>query len=295
MPDDHALLPGRGLAASRALRQAVVFQGVGLHTGAAATLRISPSDEAGIVFSREDCAGSVVPARVEFSAGSARRAALASGGVRIESVEHVLAALHGAGIWRARLALDGPEVPALDGSAAPFYQALLAASEPGGAPPAALEVRRLARAVEGRSAAVLLPAASTRVSARVDLRGRAFRVRDFAPERFADVAWARTFVYAEEVAGLWRQGLARGGSLDNAVVFGATDPLNVGGLRADDEPARHKVLDALGDLALLGAPLRGHLVLVRPSHRLTVALLRDALRSGAIGQFRPSPARPSLA
>jgi UDP-3-O-[3-hydroxymyristoyl] N-acetylglucosamine deacetylase len=184
------------------------------------------------------------------------------------------------------LRLHGPEVPALDGTAAPFYRALMGHSERADTewPVPVWTARRPISLRRGRSAVALLPADRFCVSGRFDVRERVLRLRRISADRFAEIMSARTFAYAEEVESLRHAGLATGGSLDNALVLTGRNaqPLNAGGLRYPDEPLRHKMVDAFGDAALLGAPLHGHLICVRAGHRLVLEFLRQCVERGTL-------------
>jgi UDP-3-O-[3-hydroxymyristoyl] N-acetylglucosamine deacetylase len=216
--------------------------------------------------------------------------------VTVSTVEHLLAALFALGIFDAEILLDGPEVPALDGSAAPFARALLAASRPVARSGPIWRVVRPVICTRGASACRLFPGGGLTIDCRIDFAHPAVgrqRVRlDVARQelflrRFAP---ARTFGFLEEAAALTGLGLARGATLRSALVFGPAGPLNRGGSRFRDEPVRHKLVDALGDLALLGAGLSGVVRLERSSHRLVHQALRRGIADGALVR-EPAPGR----
>ncbi len=275
-------------AVRRTLARPASFAGVGLHSGVEARLRVEPAPAGqGLVFVRADLPGAPrVPVAVEAVVDTRLATTLGRNGVRVGTVEHLLAALLGAGVDDATLVLHGPEVPALDGSAAGFARAfaeagLLArdAPRPPLRLPAPIELR------EGARRARLLPADRLEIDVRIDFPAPVGAQRcAFALEPGAfsrELAWARTFGFLRDVEALRRMGLAKGGSLDNAVVFTEDGPLNEGGLRAPDEPARHKALDLLGDLALLGRPLLARVEVERPGHGFTAALARAVLAARA--------------
>lgn len=251
------------------------LEGVGLHTGAACRARITLAPPGhGLAIRRADRGGA--PARLSpaMVVETERRTVLAVGGDRVETVEHLLAAIAGMGVWDALVEVEGPEVPALDGSALPFVRALLSLGPPGPAP----EPIRLGRALSlerGASSAVARPSPCLSVSCTVRFDHPAIGEQRaaFRGSRHgfrARVAPARTFGFLDEVMALRAKGLARGGSLESALVFDREGPM--GPLRLPREPARHKLLDALGDLALLGRPLAARVRLDQPGHGLTCAL-----------------------
>lgn len=270
------------------------FCGVGLHSGRHTRMVIHPAAPgSGIVFQRPFCGRDVtIPARLDRVRPSARRTVLARGRATVSTVEHVLAALGGLGIHDAVIQLDGPEVPIMDGSAAPFARALLRASEPASSGPAAWIVGRSVHAREGAAGCHLLPASRLEIWCQVDFRqatGRATAGRQCLRHEQQDartfvrrLAPARTFGFLKEAALLRQAGLARGAGLGSVLVFHDEGVLNPEGTRFADEPVRHKVLDALGDLALLGAPLLGKIKLVRCSHVMLTSTLRGAIQKGML-------------
>jgi UDP-3-O-[3-hydroxymyristoyl] N-acetylglucosamine deacetylase len=271
----------------RTVAKRVSCTGVGLHSGKPATLTLAPAPaDAGITFVRMDL-GVEIPARNEFVADTTLSTNLAKDGARIHTVEHVLAALHGMGIDACRIEVDGPEIPVLDGSAAPFValvrevgvqtlragKRFLVVDQP-------IEIR------DGDKVARLDPADGFSVEFTADfnhplITNQAFRVdvTDRAFER--EVARARTFCFRKDIERMQAAGLARGGSLANAVVVDEFSILNPEGLRYSDEFVRHKVLDAIGDLALLGMPVVGALTAVKSGHALNQALVKKVLAEGA--------------
>jgi UDP-3-O-[3-hydroxymyristoyl] N-acetylglucosamine deacetylase len=271
----------------RTVRRTVEIEGVGLHSGSDARVRILPAPaDHGLVFSRRDLGGATVEATPEAIGDSSLATTLSCDGVSVGTVEHLLAALRGLGIDNARIEVDGPEIPILDGSSAPFVTALRAAG--GGAVQRAarrtLAVRRPISIRDGERAILALPARDFRISYAIDFPHPAIGYQAVAlsvdEEVFASsIAPARTFCLLRDVQAMRASGRARGGSLDNAVVVG--DEGIVGGaLRFRDEFVRHKVLDLIGDLALLGAPLLAHVVVFKGGHRLHAQLVRR-LRAGA--------------
>ena len=192
---------------------------------------------------------------------------------------------------RQREVGGGEEVPVLDGCAAAWVESITDTGLSSQSDPRrAAVVLRPFEIVDGPRRAQLLPADETVLDISIDFEHAMSVVSSSAHAHTgylrAGVAWARTFGFERHVPAMRRMGLVRGGSLDNALVFSEDGVLNTGGLRATDEPVRHKMLDALGDLALLGAPLKGRLEAERPGHGLIVGLLRAALDAGDVMEFR---------
>lgn len=260
------------------LRVPAVFRGVGLHTGQAAVVTISPAAvESGITFLLAD--GIEVPALAEYVVDTSRATVLGREGVTVSTVEHLLSALTGLGVTNAVISVEGPEVPVLDGSALPFVRAIQEAGLlPQGRPVREFRLPELHLA-EGESRLSFLPGEGFSVEVTIDFRppiGWQRFVGTLPPDRYErEIAPARTFGYLDEVEALRARGLAIGGSLENAIVFDANGPLRP--LRVADEPVRHKVLDLLGDLTLFGAALCGKVVAHKSGHRLHARAVR-ALR-----------------
>ena len=266
----------------RTLRREVACTGIGLHSGRPVRLRLRPAPaEHGIRFRRTDV-GVEIPATLPHLAGQDHATTLRHDGVSIGTVEHLLAALCGLGIDDVLVEVDGPEVPVLDGSAAPFVILL---HEAGQRPLAVqrlhLKVLETVEVVQGAKRARLVPAEHFEVRYTIGfdhplLRHQSLSLR-VTPRTFTEsVAPARTFSFLREVEMLRKSGLALGGSLENAVVIGETGVLN-NKLRFEDEFVRHKVLDAIGDLALLGHPLVGRLEATKAGHALHAAVARKLL------------------
>lgn len=269
------------------ISRAVAFAGVGLHTGVPTSARILPAaPDAGIAFRRTDV-GVEIPASVENVVETAYATVLGAGGARISTVEHFLAALYGMDIDNAVVEVDGPELPILDGSALEVSRKIAAA----GAVEQAVR-RRFLRVLENDrirrngSMVAMSPSVDLEILVTVDFPGTAIGRQwarlSLSPEAFLrDIAPARTFVLREQIEALRAAGLAKGGSLDNAIVVEGDTVHNSEGLRFRDEFARHKLLDLLGDLALLGRPLRASLFAVRPGHTVNHALTEFLARARA--------------
>jgi UDP-3-O-[3-hydroxymyristoyl] N-acetylglucosamine deacetylase len=275
----------------RTLKAPIGCVGTGLHSGRRVTLTLRPAAVGtGIVFRRADL-GRDIPALFDRVVDTRLCTAIGEGEARIATIEHVMAALAGAGVDDAVVEVDGPEVPIMDGSAAPFLFLIdCAGIVATAAPRAAIEVLRPVRVEEpGGAFAELLPGREPALDAEIEIDfpntaiGRQALSMRLSPLAFRDgLADARTFTLAEDVARLRAAGLAQGGSLANAVVVDGPLVLNPGGLRRPDEFVRHKMLDMVGDLALAGAPIRGRFRGARSGHALNNRLLR-ALFADAAG------------
>lgn len=274
--------PRRGVL--RRVRRA----GLGVHSGAPCTVELAPAPAgAGIVLHTP---GGAVPALLSHIESGFQRTLLRAGHAQAETVEHLLAACWALGVDDLCVHMDAREVPILDGSAAPWVAALEAAGlfENGGEMVEPLRVRRRIEHREGPRRIALEPAEALVLVLRIVFAepgiGRQSGVFRLSPQRFArDLAPARTFGPARALPALQAQGLVRGASLANTAAFQDGRVLNPGGLRFADEPLRHKALDLVGDLALLGRPLLARVEAEQPGHALTHAVLRKALAAGALG------------
>lgn len=264
------------------IRQPIHCTGIGVHGGRRVTMTILPAAvDHGIVFHRADiCRDTTaerarVPARWDRVSDTRLCSVLSNGeGASVGTVEHIMAALAGCGIDNALISLDGPEVPIMDGSAAPFVFLLqcagIAAQE---GPRHVIRVLKPVEVAEGDGARVRLdPADEFSVDMTIDFPSPAIaqqhrHYRGYNGTFIDSIAEARTFGFLHEVEALRAAGLARGGSLDNAIVVAGDRIMNEGGLRYDDEFVRHKILDAVGDLYLAGAPLLARFTGHRSGHR----------------------------
>jgi UDP-3-O-[3-hydroxymyristoyl] N-acetylglucosamine deacetylase len=281
-------MAGEGVQ-QRTLRRALTIEGVGLHSGAKVTLRLLPSAaNTGLFFVRTDLAHQpAIPVQARFVTDTALATTLGRDGVKVGTVEHLLAALQGLGVDNLRMEIDGPEVPIMDGSAAPFAQRM---AEAGlrllGEPRKFLVIKRAVTVSEGDKHATFAPARRLRIDCTIDFKHPLISDQQFTMEFddrtfLRDVAPARTFGFLRDVDKLRSLGLARGGSLDNAVVVDDFSILNPGGLRFPDEFVRHKLLDALGDVALLGFPVIGALTAFKTGHALNQKLVTQVLADPA--------------
>ncbi len=274
----------------RTVAKRVSCAGVGLHSGRPARLTIAPAPpDAGVTFVRTD-RGVEIPALAANVVDTTLSTNLASGGVRVSTVEHVLAALTGMGIDDCRVEVDGPEVPILDGSAAPFVALIHEAGVK--TLPVGKRFLLVQKPVEVREkdrSARFEPAESLSIDFTADFHhplvtDQTFRFAFSDREFEREVARARTFCFLRDIEKMRAMGLARGGSLENAIVIDEFSILNPEGLRYPDEFVRHKVLDALGDLALAGMPIIGAFRAHKSGHALNQALVTKVL--GDPGAFR---------
>jgi len=264
------------------LRKSISCAGIGLHSGSEIHLTLHPaSADSGISFVRSDLAGLAIPARYDLVTDTFLGTSLARDGVaQVATVEHLMAALWGCGVDNVVVELDGPEVPAMDGSSEPFVFLIECAGiEELEALRRSIRVLRPVSVDDGDKRIALHPAEALSVQFEIDFDNPVVGRQAFnfvgADGLFkTDLSRARTFGFEAEVAAMREAGLARGGSLDNAVVVGADRVLNEDGLRFRDEFVRHKVLDCLGDLFLAGARIIGRVEAVRAGHRLNNELLQ---------------------
>ncbi len=266
------------------LKSAATFMGLGLHSGAPVRMVVRPaSADYGIWFRRTDLVSGdvMVPARWDAVVASKLCTLIANdAGVTVSTIEHLMAALAGCAIHNALIEIDGPEVPILDGSAVPFVEGFLAR----GIREQAAQVRaiRILQAVEVREGAAIArfdPADMLEIDFRIEFDDAAIGTQEKSLNMsngafVRELCDSRTFCRQIDVDAMRANGLALGGTLDNAVVFAGDRILSPGGLRHADEPVRHKMLDALGDLALAGAPILGRYTGLRSGHALTNRLLR---------------------
>jgi UDP-3-O-[3-hydroxymyristoyl] N-acetylglucosamine deacetylase len=271
----------------RTLKSLISASGVGLHTGqkARVTLRPAPPDT-GVVFRRVDLEPPVdIPARADLVGDTRLASCLVREGVRISTVEHLMSALGGLGVDNAYVDIDAPELPIMDGSASPFVLLIQQAGiEEQAAPKRFLRVKRKVEVREGDKWARLEPHEGFRLLFSIEFKHPVIErstqsvAIDFAETSYLkEIARARTFGFMHEVEDLHERGLARGGGLENAVVLDEFRVLNAEGLRFADEFIRHKLLDAVGDLYLLGRPLLAAFSAHKSGHGLNNKLVRALL------------------
>ena len=273
------------LKQQQTIRQMISCEGIGLHSGHQVSLTLHPAPAGtGIVFVRTDIEGEAAKIPARFDAVSDTRLSTTIQnrfGTSISTIEHVMSALYGLDVDNAYVLVSGPEVPIMDGSSQSFADMI---AKVGLAPQnglrRAVRILKEIRVQEGDAWATLTPAQDFQIELEIDFskRGLASQKARFTPsqESYLDViSTARTFCFEEDVVMMRQAGLALGGSLDNAVVIGSGDQvLNEDGLRFDNEFVRHKILDAVGDLGLAGAPILGHFAGFKSGHRVNNLLLR---------------------
>ena len=278
----------------KAIKSPVTFTGQGIHTGATVGMTIGPaSADYGIWFKRTDLVvgDAMVLARWDAVVPSKLCTLIAnSSGTSVSTIEHIMAALAGCGIHNALIEINGPEVPILDGSAMQFVEGILAKGiRPLSAPLRAFRILKTVEVQDGLAWARLEPAERMEMDFHIDFTdaaiGRQSRRMSLANGAFVrELCDSRTFCRQADVDPMQANGLALGGTLENAVVVDGERVLTPGGFRHSDEPVRHKMLDAVGDLCLAGAPILGRYVGNRSGHAMTNRLLRalfadpDALR-----------------
>jgi UDP-3-O-[3-hydroxymyristoyl] N-acetylglucosamine deacetylase len=269
------------------LAQPASLAGVGVHTGTEArvTLRPAPADS-GVVFIRTDIQDrdNRLTAQGEAVVQTRLGTVLGNGaGVTLSTVEHLLAVFNALGVDNAVVEVDGPEMPIMEGSSQPFVDLVDAAGRRAqDVPRRYIEILEPIQEVEGEAEARLVPAPRFEVAFEIDFKSAAIGRQkiDLAVNEASfrtEIAGSRTFGFAHEVEALRKMGLARGGSLENALVYDGDVLLNPEGQSRPDEPVRHKALDAIGDLYLLGAPLLGRYEGVRAGHGVNNALVRALL------------------
>lgn len=278
----------------RGIASAISCEGIGLHTGMNVRLRFLPSEPgSGILFHRTDL-GAVIFARYEYVVESRLCTTICDPtqpGASVATIEHLMAALGGVGIDDVVIEIDGPEVPILDGSAAEFVFLLRCAGiVETDASMQIIEVLKTIRVVEGRASAELCPSeagsAGLAMALSIDFPDKVIGRQELSLQLddltfVTELARARTFARVSDIETARAAGLARGGSLANAVVVDGGNVLNREGLRWDDEFVRHKLLDVVGDLALAGAPIHGRFVGTRTGHRLNNLLLHELFADNA--------------
>lgn len=272
------------LVSQRTITAPIVFVGIGLHSGRRVTMRLHPAGaDHGISLRRRDLPVNEQLFRVRWQDVADTKLCTTLGNSarqQVATVEHLLSALSALGVDNLAIELDGPEFPVLDGSAMPFVEAICSVGfDDLGAPREAIVIRRPVRLQQGGSWAELLPALTQRVTVSIDFNEQAIGMQSMSfelnPSIYRDeIAPARTFGFAEQIMQLRRQGLALGGSIKNAILLRDGRVENLEGLRFPDEFVRHKVLDVIGDLSLVGAPIIGHYRGHRPGHRLNTELLQ---------------------
>jgi UDP-3-O-[3-hydroxymyristoyl] N-acetylglucosamine deacetylase len=257
------------------LRNTLRFEGIGLHTGERATVEVRPAQaDDGISFV---LGATRVPAEPEYVIDTSRATVLGRDGATVSTTEHLLSALFAMGVSNAEVHVRGPEIPAGDGSSAEFVAAIAQCGlESQSRPRKVLEPQTPFWVSSGDRMIAAFPSRTFRVRFVADFPapiGTQYFDDEIDAERYrTEIAGARTFAYLHEIEALWARGLGRGGSLENALIFTADGPMQP--LRWPNEAVRHKVLDLIGDFALLGAWPRCEIVAIKSGHELHAAIAR---------------------
>jgi UDP-3-O-[3-hydroxymyristoyl] N-acetylglucosamine deacetylase len=278
----------------------VTLNGIGLHTGVPVSVRLLPAPaRQGIVFRRTDLDGFEIEARARNVARLSYATSLMKRGVLISTTEHLLSALTGAGVDNVTIEIDNLEVPILDGSALPFARAIAQAGlRQQRARRRYAKILKPVEVVEGNKRIAVYPGDGLSVEYHIFFPHPLIADQEFsfsleAASYQAEIAPARTFGFAAEVEMLRKNGLVRGGSLENAIVLTQDGVMNPEGLRFEDEFCRHKILDLIGDLVMLGHPIIGHVVADRAGHAMHYALVAQLLRDKSAWELTTSLPRAS--
>lgn len=285
----------------RTLKNAVTIEGIGVHSGAPARITLRPAaPDTGIIFIRTDLEGRPeIPARSGYVHSTQMATTLAKGSAKVATVEHLMSALYGLGVDNVLAEIDGPEMPILDGSSMRFFEAIRDAGiQTQEVARTRIVLKKKVQLRVGDKWAVAEPSEGFDVKVSIEWDHPAIGYQEFhyveGETRFEDVGAARTFGFLGEVEMLKKMGLARGGSLENAIVLDESKVLNPDGLRFPDEFVRHKVLDALGDFKLAGTHFVGSFRMHRPGHelhtRLVEKILSDPANYDLVTTVRPAAA-----
>ena len=266
------------------LKNSIYCSGTGLHSGARVALSLHPAKpDTGIVFRRADIGGPDAEISARYDQVSDTRLCTKvtnDAGISVSTVEHLMAALAGCQLDNVIVEINGPELPIMDGSAEPFVFLIDCAGVVAqDMPRRAIRILKPVAVTDGNSSARVEPWTGSTINIELEFEsaviGRRTMFFDMLSDSFrGELSRARTFGFLHEVEALQAAGLARGGSMENAVVISGDTVLNEGGLRFDDECARHKALDCVGDLYMAGAPIIGHFHGIRPGHAINNRLLR---------------------
>ncbi|MGH9470746.1 MAG: UDP-3-O-acyl-N-acetylglucosamine deacetylase [Terriglobia bacterium] len=296
-------MPNGSSERQHTLAAPVKVSGIGLHTGVQTNLVLRPAPaNTGIVFKRTDLDGFVIRARAGNVTHVSYATSLMSKGVLVSTTEHLLSALGALGVDNAYAEMDNIEVPIMDGSALPFAREIIHAGLR--RQRARRDFIRILKPVEisdGNKRLAVYPSETFRISCSIEfahplIRNQAVEFSQCSGDYLGEIAPARTFGFLEEAEKLRQAGLVRGGSLENAVVLSEDAVLNPEGLRFPDEFVRHKLLDLIGDLMLLGHPLTGHVVAHRAGHAMHYALVSRLLEEKSAWRLAgPAPVRTSAA
>ncbi len=270
----------------RTLKKEVFCSSVGLHTGRKVKMMVKPASvDTGIIFIRKDLPDArPIPADFNMVCDTTLATSLGSDGVTVSTVEHILSAFSGMGLDNAVVEIDSFEVPIMDGSARPFVNMLKeVGTRPQGKSKKVLVIKKPVSVKDAEGSAMLLPSDEFKITYEIDFAHQAIGKQAysviFSDKNYEDnICSARTFGFLKEVEFLQAKGLGLGGSLDNVIILDDKKIINKEGLRMPDEFVKHKILDAIGDLFLLGMPIIGHFVAHKSGHRLNNLLLRELMR-----------------
>jgi len=271
----------------RTLKDQVECTGIGLHSGERVHLNIRPApSDTGIKFVRTDLDGHpMVEARFDNVSGTMLATTIGCNGCRIATIEHLMAAFFGLGIDNAVVELNGPEVPIMDGSTAPFIFLIKSAGiREQKSPKHFIVIKKPFKIDDGNRSVHIYPSKELKITYTIDfehplLRNQKYELRFSGRDFVREISRARTFGFLKDVQTLKENGLAKGGSLDNAVVIDDFRIINEDGLRFEDEFVRHKILDFIGDLSIVGSPVIGHFVVEKSGHFLNQQMLKNLMKS----------------
>jgi len=272
----------------KTIKEEIDFRSVGLHSGRKVGMTVKPAEaDAGIVFVRKNVAAdNRIAADIRNVTDTTLATTLGVNGTRVHTVEHLLSAFRGLDIDNAVVEVDTFEVPIMDGSSEPFVRTLKRVGlKTLRKPRRYLKIRKTVAVAEGESTAMLEPAPDFRITYKIDFPHPAVGTQSyhmvFTPDAYErEISSARTFGFLRDVEYLQAKGLALGGSLQNAVVLDDEKVINKEGLRSRDEFVKHKILDAVGDLYLVGMPILGHFTAYKSGHKLNTQLLKTLLTRG---------------
>ncbi|GAB4414550.1 MAG: UDP-3-O-acyl-N-acetylglucosamine deacetylase [Thermodesulfovibrionales bacterium] len=269
----------------RTLRQEITFSGIGLHTGRHGSVRLRPAPrDTGIIFHRVDRM-MVIRSHVGAITDTAFATTIGNGNIKIKTVEHILSALAGIGIDNVIIEVDGPEIPILDGSSTELVGIILKAgiAKQGKKMPY-MRIIKSFTMDDGHSEIAIFPYEGRKITYRIHfnhhLLGEQNLTIELNEETFIkEIAPARTFGFLKDVQYMMANGLAKGGSLNNAIILGDKGILNSSGLRFKDEFVRHKILDSIGDFSLIGFPVYGHIFANKAGHSTNIKFIKKLLSS----------------
>lgn len=274
------------LRLQRTIKDAIQCEGIGLHTGKKVRMSLKPAPaDTGVIFRRMDLGGTEIKAVAANTAATSYATTLCENGASVKTVEHLLATLAGLGIDNIFVEIDAEEVPVMDGSAAPFVRLI---ADTGALtqeiPRPVLKVTKPIFVREGNKQIAIWPSEKPTISYFIDFNHPMLKEQSLhfpvSEEGFLrEIADARTFGFMSDVQALRANGLAMGGSMDNAVILGEKTVLNKEGLRHKDEFVRHKILDLIGDLSLAGMPILGHVIAHKSGHGLNTLMVSKLLSS----------------